>query len=397
MNLSLTNNEELERHPWPKIRNVLNLKYEILLYVDLLYNNLDLDLAQLHNLLSAFRDFRFSSNQRIIIIHRDTDYYCSDFGFTLWNLYSLYSFYNIASEYTIILSAYRGIERESKKLAKQFNIPPMQVIYCPYQWCPMPKDVNEMSSGIEQITYPYVCLNGIPRAHRIYTLINLQCQDIIDYGLVTLGNPSPQIQLLESNNKNTTNQVNHNIPLGLHLRTTFPITRINDRIVLTSAQQKKFHSMFADLIQPRTSQYIDGVSNDDGTRYQPKFLQLALWDLITESVGDYPYSFFTEKTWKAILTKRPFILLGGPNSLEDLKKLGFKTFNQWIDEDYASQTTFANRADLAVTALKPFCTMSSTELQKIYFEMLPVIEHNFNHYLQNFGNLDLDYFIKNML
>jgi hypothetical protein len=44
--------------------------------------------------------------------------------------------------------------------------------------------------------------------------------------------------------------------------------------------------------------------------------------------------FVTEKTWRCILARRPFIVVGSQFFLQNLKRLGFETFNDFWDEGY---------------------------------------------------------------
>ena len=44
--------------------------------------------------------------------------------------------------------------------------------------------------------------------------------------------------------------------------------------------------------------------------------------------------YITEKTWRSILIKRPFLLIGNKHSLKQLHALGFKTFPMLFDESY---------------------------------------------------------------
>ena len=145
------------------------------------------------------------------------------------------------------------------------------------------------------------------------------------------------------------------------------------------------------------SDLIVGNPNEPLTRYQPRFLQSALWNVVNETVGEYPHAFITEKTWKAILTKRPFVLLGGIGSLQTLKDQGFKTFDNWIDESYDQQPTFADRCDRALAQIKQFCNLNKKELQQIANQMSEILEHNFNHYINKFGQYKLEILIRDQL
>jgi hypothetical protein len=86
--------------------------------------------------------------------------------------------------------------------------------------------------------------------------------------------------------------------------------------------------------------------------------------------------FPTEKTWRPILLKTPFIIQGPVNFLKNLKKLGFKTFNEYWDESYdedggyvAVQTIKRNIDALAIK--------SSEEIADMYKSMQEILEHNY--------------------
>lgn len=57
-------------------------------------------------------------------------------------------------------------------------------------------------------------------------------------------------------------------------------------------------------------------------------------DIVAETRVDGNLFFATEKTWRPIVAKRPFIVVGPRNFLHNLQKLGFKTFGDFWDEGY---------------------------------------------------------------
>ena len=58
----------------------------------------------------------------------------------------------------------------------------------------------------------------------------------------------------------------------------------------------------------------------------------ALWHVVTETVFYYDKLHLTEKIFKPIVSKQPFMLLAAPGNLAYLKRYGFKTFDGIIDE-----------------------------------------------------------------
>jgi hypothetical protein len=73
---------------------------------------------------------------------------------------------------------------------------------------------------------------------------------------------------------------------------------------------------------------------------QPQSYKTVEWydnfyiDVICETYFNGNVFFPTEKTWRAIATKTPFIVQGPKDFLKRLKRLGFNTFSNWWDESY---------------------------------------------------------------
>ena len=105
----------------------------------------------------------------------------------------------------------------------------------------------------------------------------------------------------------------------------------------------------------RTHSAITGERNSDNHHCQPLFMQSALWNFVIETVGDYPKQHISEKTIKAILTKRPFIINGAQNTLSLLKDLGFKTFNHLIDESFDTIENHQDRMDRILQIVEDLC------------------------------------------
>ena len=85
----------------------------------------------------------------------------------------------------------------------------------------------------------------------------------------------------------------------------------------------------------------------------------------------------TEKIFKPIVSKMPFILVGCAYNLEYLKSYGFKTFDKWWNEDYDFITDPIERMTAIGKLLKSICSRSEEELEHMLIEMLPVLEHNY--------------------
>jgi len=87
--------------------------------------------------------------------------------------------------------------------------------------------------------------------------------------------------------------------------------------------------------------------------------------------------FITEKTFKAILFKHPFILISIPNSLDVLKFLGYKTFHPWIDESYDKELDDNKRLLMIVKEVKRLCNLSNGDRLKFLNACRDIVEFNY--------------------
>ena len=62
-----------------------------------------------------------------------------------------------------------------------------------------------------------------------------------------------------------------------------------------------------------------------------------------------------------------------------MRKVGFKTFDNWIDESYDSKDDYRERIRLITTEVKRICGMSIEEIDYWYRDMHDILYHNFNH------------------
>jgi len=116
------------------------------------------------------------------------------------------------------------------------------------------------------------------------------------------------------------------------------------------------------------------------------FIKKSFVYVITETVAEYPYPYLTEKTWKAINYKVPFLMIGGKDSLYQLRKFGFKTFDAWWDESYDSLNTAADRIDSVVGILKDLSKRPNQELYDIRVAMEDILLYNKKHIANVFTN-----------
>ena len=121
----------------------------------------------------------------------------------------------------------------------------------------------------------------------------------------------------------------------------------------------------------------------------------AFWHVVTETVFYYDKLHLTEKIFKPIASKQPFMLLAAPGNLEYLRSYGFKTFAGIIDESYDSIKDNDDRIEAVVAQLKWYCDLSDDEKTEIQKLCEPIIEHNFHHFYGKFREIITDELLDN--
>ena len=87
--------------------------------------------------------------------------------------------------------------------------------------------------------------------------------------------------------------------------------------------------------------------------------------------------FVSEKTYKAIGFKHPFIVLGWPGTIKLLRDRGFKTFHPWINESYDEEDDDATRMQMVFDEIKRLCQLTPDEWIEWQTALKDIVEHNY--------------------
>jgi hypothetical protein len=149
---------------------------------------------------------------------------------------------------------------------------------------------------------------------------------------------------------------------------------------------------------------IDDLNVDNG-RYvirsmtneyekHPNFMNITPWtravsfELLIEDTEPESPIYTSEKIYRTMYNKLPFIVFAKKGFLQLLKDLGYKTFDTVFDESYDKIEDRKERAEFISKEMKKFCDLTETEKQHKIENALDIIEHNYNH-LTNPKNIGL--------
>jgi hypothetical protein len=219
-----------------------------------------------------------------------------------------------------------------------------------------------------QLKKKYISFNRLTsngRAYRSLFVSELIQRDILDQGYVSYNDTCPN------------NDQNYVFNL-LDTRDTGLITPevANEAIMNIATAQLPLRIDYKDeTLIPNHSMVLSAI---------PECMESFVY-VVTETCYWERKCHLTEKIFKPIVSRMPFILVGCARNLEYLRSYGFKTFDRWIDESYDSIEDPIARMHAIGLVLLDISNRSLDDLQAILCEMQEVLEHNYNlFYSQKF-------------
>jgi hypothetical protein len=188
----------------------------------------------------------------------------------------------------------------------------------------------------------FSCLNKRIRPHRVWFYKYMFENDIIKDGLVSMNEFSKHQYPFENNliDLDVIDKISENLPLLIYdkrnneLDDNYYIRRLNEQICLDS--------------------FISVVSE--------------------AHCGDSDETMFlSEKLFKPIACRHPWMVMGNKDSLSMMKKLGYKTFSNFVNEDYDSLPTHERMLSIIESIKKVIDVKDKIEW---YESTREIVEHN---------------------
>jgi hypothetical protein len=368
--------------------------------IDLL--EVGLDPVKVFQILQSVRKDHYAANEKIVIYHYDLDYYHdSPYGVVMYNFLQAVRSLDISPSVFVVLTSHYGLSKEIEHYWRKhcpwhnYDQDHMTVFESSYQQMQASQNPHNTNLDIDSISYSFMCLCGQRRAHRLLYLCQLLEQDIIQHGICSWHfthrpRSSPQMYGVSLIKQFLNFVQGRSCPVSkprYNFLQVYPNINVNEDWPvdpdLTHSYQH--HHKFFD--KDHKHALIVGSSNQH--RFDLPTIKKALLYVSIESAYQHPYPFLTEKTFKAILMKRPFVILGSPGSLAKLRELGFQTFEKFWDESYDHEQDPNQRLRQIVAITRDISQLDVAELQKLCYNMSDILEHNAEHYRQSFAKTQL--------
>ena len=275
---------------------------------------------------------------------------------------------NIPAEQIIFMSSAPTMIDHVKTLSAQLGEDMIQV-----EWFSMFEyqlyDVitNQIKEPLDTLqhkdyTKKFINFNRRWRLHRPLIVTLLHDRNLLDQGYVSLATSdfkqdswkSRWAELLRYYNRHT------------------EITKILNR----AESVKSLPPMYLDTTDLVTNRAEQTHSTDE--YYLNTYFSVVTETTYHTSPGYDGIPFLSEKVFKCIAMKHPFILVTSPHSLQYLKQLGYKTFESLIDESYDNELDDGNRMIKIVNEIERLCNLKDTELTNFLVESKKICSYNYN-------------------
>lgn len=258
-------------------------------------------------------------------------------------------------------AAYRGVDNLKIELAMDFE----QTAWMYYRSLIEGDDGSFNFPGtldIDKIDRTYLNLNRRWRPHRPTFVALLNTLGILDKGYVSLGLADDGKQwsdnlIQEFKHQNGTKIFELLKDQGEALASLPPLYLDTEDLVTNRA-------LIDDTLTPYYEKSLISIISE--TNYY------------TRHSGMESSCFLSEKAWKPILFKHPFMIISTPGILSSLRQLGYKTFSDIIDESYDTMEDDDDRM-LAIIEETERLTKLTKKQRKAFIKVAKEIcEHNFN-------------------
>jgi UDPglucose 6-dehydrogenase len=218
--------------------------------------------------------------------------------------------------------------------------------------------LNEVEYKIGNKDKKFVCFNKVCRPHRTILLENMLREDLVKDSFYSFFNYTPDYPSWYNG-----------------------IDQLPDYFYSIKANKELF-PLKLNISEERHNPA-------DTTEEDFYYTDNSYFSLVTETVyftekhENWPYEFvgntifFSEKIFKPIIMKHPFVLVSRPGSLRKLRDMGFRTLSPYINESYDDIQDDTERMNAIVAEVKRLCSLSAEQWIEIQTGLKDTIEYNY--------------------
>lgn len=206
--------------------------------------------------------------------------------------------------------------------------------------------------------------------------------------------------VLEKNNVVERSFVSFN-SVDLERPTTTFETAIDMRNLLARDPRLGLTEEIVQRFKNRLPLVLDGETDvnkmcEDYNRQTKDYYKDSLVSIVTETNWEQPEVTLTEKSFKPIKEKHPFIIAGVPGSLKALKKMGFRTFDEFWSEEYDDVQCPIVRMQKLNQVIENISAWSESDILNFRRRVKPILDHNWKQLLKSSSEVCVNDIIAHM-
>jgi hypothetical protein len=194
------------------------------------------------------------------------------------------------------------------------------------------------------------------RDHRIAIALALEYLNVTDRSYISMGKTDPENEFV-------------NIISTFKAHLTADFFRLDDECV------GRFINKLPLVLDGETNVIQMCQDFNDSNR---QYYQNSLVSIVTETNFNPREVTLTEKSFKPSKEKHPFILVGARGTLKALQDMGFKTFNEFWDENYDNIPEPRERMAAIINVLKYISTWNDDQIRDFRRRVKPILDHNYD-------------------
>lgn len=349
---------------------------------------------RLFKLLSSLKKDTFALNDRIIFHFDDTEYYIDQkCGVMLHNIQKILYKLDIPNYFCIMLTHQDHRDPETVDVQKLYGHDPYRIGTI-YSWIDVFFIIDDMIKkgraatielNLHQIEKSFTYLSRNPRKHRVALFSLFHNKNILDCGIISFSLNHQSSKII------TPDLSDEDIP-NLDFITITPFKRCNENWLINSNKLKSTYDTFLKSVTSDFSykNFIESTPEDGlYCKHNINIIQKGFLYITNETMMSYPGIYLTEKSFKGIEVKRPFVMLGPMGNLKKLKSYGFQTFDRWWDESYDNIQDPAERIEAVYKIIYDISQKSLNELIALGKDMESVLNYNYNFFINEFDERHL--------
>lgn len=129
------------------------------------------------------------------------------------------------------------------------------------------------------------------------------------------------------------------------------------------------------------------------TNQLDRYYTNSLFSIVTETYFNSKIIHLTEKTFKPIINRHPFIMIASSGTLGKIKEFGFKTFDSIIDESYDNIIDDNERFEKIFNLIEEIATWNQKKRVKVSNQIKDIVDYNYE-LLQNRDTIELNTFVE---